>query len=567
MKKFLYSTIALLLVVSIFLGGCTSGGVCTYIKNCYFENQDAATFSDVNLMVDDSLIPVNACIFKIGKVMGNDILNKKAICDLIKIQKQQMNPSNFTTNNLPILYGDLVMSGPNRTSYNNLPADLQIYLDALYKSFVLAYKEDKLPEENDPSMLHRYEEMLCLMGKSTIFKRDLMLLDKFKEDQYFTSDKILSDGIYIISGVNFLILRGRMADSNFYPLPFTTSLIEKRKKQVDNLKEILWSSNSHISNYDKLFILETIQNFGRAFNFPSLFGNKDKNLIQNYLNSSVSDKGLFVSNGSLTDSIFATCKAMQIAKVLGLEYPGIRKIKNTLRQFNKSSDGVYVVYDQVNFNPWDTYWSLFIAAHKCQASKLYNSKKIESIIVRYLQHPDKHSFEELYYASKTLYILDSHAINNNAVKEYLSSFSNFSDKSIQDLYFFLLLNKFLDISISPEKKNTISLAIRKSIPYVTNDLTLSIKAYLSLKMLNINAASLRQSIENKITSYKVSDIRTLFYEYLFAKSISRTTLQNSCIKELNNFKTNNQMLFCMNKNSDMPSLMATYYAYRMLYRK
>ncbi len=456
MKRKIYGVFVVLIVISILLEGCgVNGAVCKYLRNCYFEYKNSATFSDVNVIVDYSLIPVNAYIKKIGEFSGKQLVNNKAIINLLLLQKNEMNPSNFSQRNLDVLQGDLLFEFSGQNFSKNFPPSLRIYLDKLYKNFVLEYKDGKLSNESDVHTLSYYENLLYLMRETRIFQQDIALLNEFRDDSNFTKDKILSRGIFIVNALNYLILRSRIANSQFYPLPFSTDLIQKRKNQLIKMKNILLSDKYKFTDSYKLFALETFSYFSLAFNGVYIINKADKGKIKEYFEEKTSVDGLFVTNTGISDSIFNTYLVAKISNRLSINnITWHKKVIQTIEKLNKSSTGVFVIYNKIYFNPWDTYRALFLEKEKCKLyfGKLYNIYKLKNTIANYLQYPDKHTFEENYYAEKSALII---GLSFSKKKIWISIFPNyltFQKVQFRVFIFIFCLQNYQVYLLVPKKK-------------------------------------------------------------------------------------------------------------------
>ncbi len=565
MKNKLYITVVVLVVFSVLLGGCGANDtVCQFLKNCYFESPNTATFFDVNAITDYSLIPVNAYIEKIGEFCGKQLVSDEAVKNLLLLQESEMKTDDLSQKNLNVLEGDLLFESSDRNFFKNLSPSLKIYLGKLNENFVSKYKNGELPDESDIHALSYYEKLLFLMKNTKIFNQDVTLTKEFENDSYFEKDKIFSQGIFITSALNFLILRARVSDSQFYPLPFSTKLIQKREKQLTEAKNALLFDGINSPDSYKLFAIETFVNFSSAFNGIRIINKNDKAEIEKYFKMAISDRGLFNSENSLTDSIFNTFLAAEISKKLNLNSSWSKKTVYFIENLNKDSDGVFVVYDKIYFNPWDTYRALFIAKERCKTrlSKMYNYNKLKEAIISYLKYPESHMFEENYYAEKSALMLNLPISKD--LKQYLSTYSDFSKNSVQDIYFYLLLAKLSGISVQ-NKRKTISAALYRTLPLIKNNIHFMVKAYLSLRMLDINDESLASEIEKEIESGKPNDIRSLYYEYLFARSTNNKSLGNTCVRKLKDFECGQTGLYCMTEVEKTLSLAATCYAYEILY--
>jgi len=572
MNKKLKGLMIVLVLIVFFFDGCNPSAdrFHRFIKNCYFEDENAATFSDVNVVLNDSLIPVNAYIYGIGKKSGKNLISNKALETLFLLQKSEMKSDNFSRNDIRILYGDLLIEYLNKQIIALIPADLRFYLNNLYNSFIDEYKNNKLPNESDYFEISRYEKMLYLMGSAKLFKQDVNLLNVFRNDEYFTTSEMASKGIYIISAVNYLILRGKVANAQFSPLPFSTELIQKRKNELEKFKDLLFSGNSLSDVGYKLFSVETMINFSHAFNNLSVIDESDSKKIEKYLDSLISESGTSEPNGSLTYKVFLMYKSLDIAKSLNLKLTQNRVIFKFINRLNRSSDGVFVVYDKIYFDPWDTFWALFIVSSaNSKKDDFYDSYKLYSEAMHYIEKPSAHSFEELFYADNILRLLGStsNTYNTNKLRKYLESFFDFQSKALQDIYFFTLLSRNLSITLSSTQKENIKKVLSES---YTNNLVFLIKKYFILNLLNENSEALnkiKKKIKDRISLSlcKVQDMRTLFYEYMFSKYVNYTGLQKDCIKKLDEFKTDTPKLFSMYRKGKEPSLMATYYGYEILY--
>ncbi len=126
-----------------------------------------------------------------------------------------------------------------------------------------------------------------------------------------------------------------------------------------------------------------------------------------------------------------------------------------------------------------------------------------------------------------------------------------------------MLAKLSGISVGTKEK-IISTSIYRDIPFVKNSIHFMIKAYLSLRMIGINDKSLELEIEKKIEQNGARDLRTLYYEYLFACYTNNKNISETCTRKLKDFKYNETELYCMTKVGKLPSLAATYYAYEIL---
>ena len=555
--------LALLLIIMIPISGCSnSSTACSYVKNCYFETSQGTTFSDVNIMISPYLSEFNGYAYQIDKALDKNVSPEEVFENLLSVQQKDVPHPDFTDfKNVSMLYGDLLLM-PQRGKYEKLPFSLRIYFEiSLCKSFKEDYIKNVLPEEDDFQKLMLYEEMLARMGGATFYKKDAYLVSAFKNDEYFKGNEIASKGIYILGAINFLVRREHTGA--MMPLPFTTELIEKRSTQFLDFKNKILSGRT-ISPEQKIVFLNILSNaFLSRVRTDTL---KDGARIEKLLKSTIGNNGVFSSqyhNG--ISSMRATYYAVLLYRLFiesnnPIVYPEEQALLRTLKEINRTTSGVLVYYDNVAFNPWDTYWALYISEkNHCKVS--FNKNTIKKELFDYLNVPYKHSFEEIYYASMSLKILGYK--DSNTLKNYISSVKAFSQTNISEIYFFTLLSKMLHYKVPQNIANNIRSAIYKELAFTDkNEIELLVKAYLSLRNIGIEDEQIKIKIQSRIKKQDYTYLKPLYYTYLFAQSTLDKRLIIRCRNELTSFETHYQGLYSMYPGKE-PHLIATYYGYKI----
>lgn len=555
--------LALLLIIMIPISGCSnSSTACNYVKNCYFETSQGATFSDVNIMISPYLSEFNGYAYQVDKALDKNVSPEEVFESLLSVQQKEVPHPDFTDfKNVSMLYGDLLLM-PQRDKYEKLPFSLRIYFETtLCKSFRESYTKGTLPEESNFQKLMLYEEMLARMGGATFYKEDAYLVSAFKNDEYFKGSEIASKGIYILGAINFLVRREHTGA--MMPLPFTTELIEKRSTQFLDFKNKILSGRT-VSPEQKIVFLNILSNaFLSRVRTDTL---KDGARIEKLLKSTIGNNGVFSSqyhNG--LSSMRATYYAVLLYRLFvesnnPIVYPEEQALLRTLKEINRTTSGVLVYYDNVAFNPWDTYWALYISEkNHCKVS--FNKNTIKKELSDYLNVPYKHSFEEIYYASMSLKILGYKS--SNTLKNYISSVKAFSQTNISEIYFFTLLSKMLHYKVPQNIANNIRGAIYKELALTDeNEIELLVKAYLSLRNIGIEDEQIKIKIQSRIKKQDYAYLKTLYYTYLFAQSTLDKRLIIRCRNELTSFETHYQGLYSMYPGKE-PHLIATYYGYKI----
>ncbi len=179
--------------------------------------------------------------------------------------------------------------------------------------------------------------------------------------------------------------------------------------------------------------------------------------------------------------------------------------------------------------------------------------------------PQKHSFEENYYALMSLKALGYNG--ENSMKNYIASVKAFDNVDISEIYFFTLLAKALHYTVPQNTANDIKNAVYEKFKLAgsltgSGEVEPSVEAYLSLRNIGMSGERLKTEIQSTLKEKKCRDIRSLYYAYLFAQSTSDKNLVARCRSELSTFKTHYKGLYAMYPG-EVPCLAATYYAYKI----
>ena len=556
--------LALLLIIVLPVSGCfNSSAACSYVKNCYFETPQSAKFADVNAMVSPYISEFNGYIYQVGKMLNEKISSKKVFEKLLSLQMREVPHPDFTNfKTVSMFYGDLLLA-PQHDEYVKLPFFLQNYFEAvLCKGFRESFTKGLLPEENNFQRLMLYEEILARAGGAAFSKQDAYLVNAFKEDRYFESDEIASSGIYILGAVNFL--KRRDFTGAMMPLPFTTELIEKRSAQFINFKNKILADNSIPANKKAVFLNVLANAFLKSVRIDML---KEQVHIEEFLKSATDKNGFFYAAQPDEEALLkSTYYAVSLCKFFTengkpIAYPGKQALLQTLKGINRATSGVLVPLSSASFDPLDTYYALYTST-KNHCKVHFNENAVKKELLDYISVPQKHSFEENYYALMSLNMLGY--TGESSMKKYIASVKTFSNMDISEIYFFTLLAKALRYAVPQSTANDIKNAVYEKfkLSAENGEVEHTVEAYLLLCNIGADSERIKTALQNELKEKKYRDIRSLYYAYLFAQSTSDKNLIARCRSNLSTFRTHYIGLYAMYPGK-APCLAATYYAYKI----
>ena len=559
--------LALLLIVVLPVSGCfNSSAACSYVKNCYFETPQSATFSDVNAMVSPYISEFNGYAYQIGKMLNEKVNSKKTFEKLLSIQQREVPRPDFTNfKTISMLYGDLLLA-PQHDEFEKLPLSLRNYFEAvLCKGFRESFAKGLLPEENNFQRLILYEEMLARAGGAAFSKRDAYLVNAFKDDRYFKSGEIASSGIYILGAVNFL--KRRDFTGAMMPLPFTTELIEKRSAQFINFKNKILNDDTTPADKKAVFLSVLAGAFLKSVRLDTL---KEQARIEKFLKSATSKNGLFYAAHPDEEALLkSTYYAVSLCKLFTengkpIAYPGKQALLQTLKGINKATSGMLVPLSSASFNPLDTYYALYTST-KSHCKVHFNENAVKKELLNYASAPQKHSFEENYCTLMSLKTLGYNG--ESSMKNYIASVKVFDKMDISEIYFFTLLAKALRYAVPQSTANDIKNAVYEKFKLAgsltgSGEVEHTVEAYLSLSNIGADSERIKTALQNELKEKKYRDIRSLYYAYLFAQNTSDKNLIARCRSELSAFKTHYIGLYAVHPG-EAPCLAATYYAYKI----
>ena len=293
---------------------------------------------------------------------------------------------------------------------------------------------------------------------------------------------------------------------------------------------------------------------------------KEQARIEEFLRSAMDKNGLFYAAQPNEEALLkSTYCAVSLCKLFTengkpLVYPGKQAVLQTLKEINRTTSGVLVPVSSAAFSPLDTYYALY-TSEKSHCKVHFNENAIKKELLNYISVPQKHSFEENYYALMSLKALGYNS--ESSMENYIASVKTFSKTSISEIYFFTLLAKALHYTVPQSTANDIKNAVYEKFKLAGNgEVEPSVEAYLSLRNIGISIEHLKTEIQSALKERKYRDIRSLYYAYLFAQNTSDKNLIARCRSELSTFKTHYKGLYAMYPG-EVPYLAATYYAYKI----